>query len=57
MAPVILNIILIAGRLYTYRLLHVRSLGRRSLFIYKRELNKLIEINKLEFFLVHKSYN
>lgn len=57
MAPVILNIIPIAGRLYTYRLLRVRSLACRSLFIYKRELNKLIEINKLEFFLVHKSYN
>lgn len=57
MAPVILNIIPIAGRFYAYRLLHVRSLACRSLFIYKRELNKLIEINKLEFFLVHKSYN
>ena len=57
MAPVILNIIPITGRLYTYRLLHVRSLACRSLFIYKRELNKLIEINKFEFFLVHKSYN
>ena len=51
------HIIPIAGRLYTYRLLQVRSLACRSLFIYKRELNTLIEINKLEFFLVHKSYN
>ena len=57
MAPVILNIIPITGRLYTYRLLHVRSSACRSLFIYKGELNKLIEINKLEFLLVHKSYN